>query len=194
LLEKREEIIPIRDDFVGFPLKIGDWSGKFDKIDSISLDTLKLDDYVIGDFQNSDRETVNFYAAYYGSQRSGASVHSPRSCIPGGGWQITNHTIVPVAGVSISGSALNVNRVVTRKGDYTQLVYYWFQQRGRVITSEYLVKWYLFQDALTRNRTDGSLVRLIAFVSPGEDLAEADRRLISFAKEVSGLLSDYIPE
>jgi len=194
LLEKRVEIIPDRGNFSGFPTNIGEWNGKFDRLDSIILDTLKLDDYVIGNYRNSGGDTVNLYVAYYGSQRSGASVHSPRSCIPGGGWKISEHTVVPLEDVSIAGNPLNVNRVVIRKGDYTQLVYYWFQQRGRVITNEYLVKWYLFLDAMTRNRTDGSLVRLTAFVSSGEDLVEADRRLASFAKEVSVLLSDYIPE
>jgi EpsI family protein len=31
---------------------------------------------------------VNLYIAYYNSQRKGEAVHSPRSCLPGGGWQM----------------------------------------------------------------------------------------------------------
>ena len=89
---------------------------------------------------------------------------------------------------------LEVNRVVIQKGDISQVVYYWFQGRNRIITNEYMVKWFLFWDSLTRSRTDGALVRLTAFVAPGEDIAEADRRLTSFARDVSGLLSDYIPD
>jgi len=49
---------------------------------------------------------VNFYVAYYQSQRSGHLVHSPINCIPGGGWTTTLYAAIdptircsfPVAG------------------------------------------------------------------------------------------------
>ena len=69
--------------------------------------------------------------------------------------------------ITVQGSPLAVNRVQIAKGDHRQLVYYWFQQRGRVVTNEYLVKWYLLWDALTKNRTDGALVRLVVNVGEG---------------------------
>jgi EpsI family protein len=81
--------------------------------------------------------------------------------------------------------------VLIKKGDDEQVVYYWFQQRGRIVTNEYLVKWYLFWDALTRNRTDGALVRLMAKVNP--DLDETDSQLSSFARTISAQLTRYVP-
>jgi EpsI family protein len=137
---------------------------------------------------------VNFYVAYYASQRKGESAHSPRSCIPGGGWEIASLTQRDVDGVSVAGQPLRVNRVLIQKGDSKQVVYYWFQQRGRIITNEYLVKWYLFWDALTRNRTDGALVRLVASVGPGQNEQEADAQLSTFAASVSSPLEKYIPK
>ena len=77
--------------------------------------------------------------------------------------------------------------------NYRQLVYYWFQQRGRTITNEYLVKWYLFYDAITTNRTDGSLIRLVTSVGEGEDINLADQRLQTFMKDVVTELPAYIP-
>ena len=91
------------------------------------------------------------------------------------------------------GQPLRVNRALIQKGNNSQLVYYWFQQRGRVITNEYLVKWYLFWDALTRNRTDGALVRLVTSVDRGGNIEEADRQLGSFATTVAARLTDYVP-
>ena len=190
---QREEIIPERADFDTFPLVVGEWKGKPDRIEQIYLDVLKLDDYLMTDFVRPDGAAVNFYVAYYGSQRKGESAHSPRSCLPGGGWLIKDFDQTTIDGVEVSGTPLRVNRVIIRKGDYTQLVYYWFQQRGRVITNEYLVKWFLFWDALTRHRTDGALVRLTVLVPPGEDIADADRQLTEFAREISSLLPRYIP-
>jgi EpsI family protein len=88
---------------------------------------------------------------------------------------------------------LRVNRSVIQKGEYRQVVYYWFQQRARNITNEYAVKWYLMVDALKLSRSDGALVRLTTPVAPGDDLAVADNRLTDFAKTIMPQLPDYIP-
>ena len=82
---------------------------------------------------------------------------------------------MPLADVAIGGQPLRVNRALIQYGPQRQLVYYWFQQRGRVITNEYLVKWYLFWDSLTRNRSDGALVRLTVPLPEGSVEAQADR-------------------
>ena len=194
VVPKRVEVPPQRANFSTFPLQIGEWKGKGDRLDQIYIDTLKFDDYIMADFVNQNHQVVNFYVAYYASQRKGESAHSPRTCIPGGGWEITSLTQRTIDGVSVAGHPLRVNRTVIQKGETKELVYYWFQQRGRVITNEYLVKWFLFLDALTRNRTDGSLVRLTAFVNPGESLEDADKQLVAFTKAVSQQLPAYIPE
>ena len=89
---------------------------------------------------------------------------------------------------------MQVNRLLIQKGEDRQLVYYWFQQRGRVMTNEYLIKWYLFWDALTMNRSDGALVRLITPSPRGEDLATADQRMTGFLQRVVGRLPKYIPD
>jgi len=193
-LVQRQEIIPQRADFAEFPMQIGDWKGVGDQLEPIVLDTLKLDDYIIADYSNDAGDRINFYVAYYASQSKGASAHSPRSCIPGGGWKISDLSQHEIEGVSASGVPLVINRVEIKKGDYRQIVYYWFQGRSRVITNEYLVKWYLFWDALTRNRSDGALVRLTAFVAPGDDISVIDERLRAFVKEVSPVLDDYVPD
>ena len=193
-MPERVEVLPKRAVFSIFPLNVGDWQGKGDRLDQIYIDALKFDDYIIADFADKSQRPVNFYVAYYASQRKGESAHSPRTCIPGGGWEITSHTQRDIEGVSVAGHPLRVNRLVIEMGETKQLVYYWFQQRGRVITNEYLVKWYLFWDALTRNRTDGSLVRLTTSLQPGEDLAQADAQLSAFAKAVNPELMKYIPE
>jgi exosortase D (VPLPA-CTERM-specific) len=190
----RMERFPERLSFDGFPRKLGRWEGQPGQMESIYLDALKLDDYVISDYHDNAGKVINFYSAYYASQRSGASVHSPSSCIPGGGWVIKDRTVRAIDDVKFHGKPLEVNRLLITKGDSSELVYYWFQERGRDITNEYLVKWYLLWDAMTRNRTDGALVRLTAFVNPGEDLAAVDRRLVEFAREVNPYLSEYITD
>jgi EpsI family protein len=182
----REEVIPARPEFSEFPLTIGSWTGTTERLDRVYVDALKFDDYYLADYRSGDGAVVNFYVAYYGSQRKGESAHSPRSCLPGGGWEISSIDQKTLDATISDGVPIEVNRAVIRKGESTQLVYYWFQGRGRVVTNEYLVKWYLFWDALTKHRTDGALVRLTTMVAPGESLQEAERALSDFARQVSG--------
>lgn len=184
----RFEQIPERAEFVSFPSSFDEWRGRNDTLDSIVLDVLNLDDYILADYRNAHGEVVNFYVAYYGSQRSGASAHSPRSCLPGGGWRIESHTQVTL------DDGLQANRFIIRMGEQRQLVYYWFKQRDRIITSEFAVKWYLLWDALARNRTDGALVRLTTVLQPGEDAKVGDARLRAFAHEIAEPLSQYVPD
>jgi exosortase D (VPLPA-CTERM-specific) len=189
-----EEIIPQRKAFMNFPLQLGAWQGRRDIIEKQYLDALKLTDYIIVNYLDADaKNSVNFYSAYYQSQRKGASVHSPRSCMPGDGWQITSFTQRSFADLNFQGSPLQVNRAVIEKGDYKQLVYYWFQQRGRSITNEYMVKWYLFYDAIGMHRTDGALVRLVTSLDKGQDIEVADQRLHAFMKDMVTVLPEYLP-
>ena len=79
-------------------------------------------------------------------------------------------------------------------GAQRQIVYYWFQERGRQLTSEYAARWYLFWDALTRKRTDGALVRFVASVPPGANETEVDTRIMRLASVIEPTLSRYVPD
>ena len=193
-LPPRVEATLARQEFSNFPLTIGEWNGKIGSIEQQYLDELRLDDYVISDFMAPGKLPINFYTAYYASQRKGQATHSPRTCLPGGGWQITSLTQHEIDGLNTPAGKLRVNRSLIQMGEHRQLVYYWFQQRGRNLTNEYLVKWFIFWDSLTRSRTDGALVRLVMPVPPNFDLAEADKQLDGFVKQVNPLLSAFVPE
>jgi exosortase D (VPLPA-CTERM-specific) len=192
-LSGREEIIPDRTSFISFPLLRGNWVGMEGALESDILEALDYPDYIIADYRQADDPyPVNFYVAYYASQRAGSSIHSPRSCIPGGGWKISDLTQQNMD-EALGMSGLSVNRLIISKGEYSQLVYYWFDQRGRVLTNEYLAKWYLFQDGLTLQRSDGALVRLVTVVPPDTDIAVADARLQQFLRDFYPIMSDYLP-
>jgi exosortase D (VPLPA-CTERM-specific) len=184
-LDKRTEVAPGHVSFINFPMSLGDWEGKHDKLEKRVTDKLAMTDYLLANYQNSQSELVNFYVAYYQSQRKGVSPHSPRVCIPGGGWEIADLERIKVGDHP-------VNRVIIKKGSDRQLVYYWFQGHGRVIANEYINKWYLFLDAIFKNRTDGALVRLVTNVSRNESLEAADTRLVDFMAHAEPELKHYI--
>lgn len=186
-VDNRVEDVPEHQDFISFPLQFNDWIGQHEKLDERVVDKLGMTDYLFVNFTGMDSTIVNLYVAYYESQRKGQSPHSPRVCIPGGGWEIADFRRTEVMGGPI-------NRVIIKNGDQEQLVYYWFQGRGRQIANEYFNKWFLFKDALLENRTDGALVRYVTPVLPGESHQDADARIQSLMKNTSPEIKRYLAE
>ncbi len=191
-LQTRAEIKPPRAFFSAFPRTLGPWRGTPNTLEPEVLKTLDLTDYLLADYVSGQGAPVNFYVAYYESQRKGSSPHSPTVCLPGGGWQIVSMSRQIYQGNGAS-EPFEFNRVVIRKGKLRQLVYYWFDERGRVMADEYRVKWYLFRDALLNHRSDGALVRVITGLREGEAAADADRRINDFLAGALPLLPAYVP-
>lgn len=191
----REEISPSRQQFINFPINFEGWVGREGALEKNIIDTLKFSDYITADYQRgSDNFSINFYSAWYESQKKGASIHSPRSCIPGGGWRIQNIDQYDIPGVTrLNGEKLRVNRALIQKGNSVNVVYYWFEGRDRVITNEYLAKWFIFWDALTRSRTDGALIRVLASVPDGASTDKADMHLQEFLQDFYPLIPKYVP-
>jgi exosortase D (VPLPA-CTERM-specific) len=191
-IDTREELVPTREKFASFPLYFNGWSGEQKNLQPIVYNKLALTDYVLNNYSKESAPPVNFYVAYYESQRKGVSPHSPRVCVPGGGWSITDLERIKL---DIRGRTepVNVNRVIIQNNQSRQLVYYWFKQRGRDIANEYWMKWYLLTDSFSRNRTDGSLVRLTTPIMPNEKETDAENRLNEFLLTVNPMLDDYVP-
>lgn len=186
-IDNRQEIIPEHNALVNFPMKLDEWTGYQMPLGSDVESKLAMTDYLLANYQNAQKQTVNFYVAYYETQRKGESPHSPRVCIPGGGWEIA-------AFDRIEANGHPANRVIIKKGTQEQLVYYWFQGHGRIVANEYINKWYLLQDSIVKNRTDGSLVRMVTMVADNETVAQAEQRLLSFMQVAEPKLKQYIAE
>jgi exosortase D (VPLPA-CTERM-specific) len=189
---ERQEAPPDRVAFVDYPMHIGEWQGSPLPLEPQYISALRFDDYLLADYAASSKAPITLYMVYYRSQKKGQSAHSPQSCIPGGGWDIASHQTVdlPLGDGLIS----QVNRVLIQKDRQKQLVIYWFKQRERLLSSEYLVKFYLLWDALSKGRSDGALIRLSAAVESGETEQEVESRLMHFARMIQPQLTQYIPD
>jgi exosortase D (VPLPA-CTERM-specific) len=193
MISDREEIYPERQRLAGFPRVLEGWRGEDHRLDMALERHLGVDDYLLVDYRSETVEGLgNVYVAYYASQRKGVSPHSPRVCLPGGGWAITE--LERSQPVSVPGGpTFPVNRALIERGEDRQLVYYWFEQRGRRVANEYLMKWYLLVDAILMNRTDGALVRLTTPLRRGESIESAEARLQDLLTQVVPRLPEYLP-
>ncbi len=184
---------PPHQDVTSFPRDLGSWQGGPDiPFSADTLEVLGPGDFLERDYAASgEREHVDLYLAYFPSQRSGDTIHSPRHCLPGAGWQFAQSAELQLK--SLSGQPITVNYYVIAKGNDRQAVLYWYQAHGRVVANEYWAKFYQMWDAMRLNRTDGSLVRVITSVAPGESLDSARDRAVGFAEQLLPLLGSYIP-
>jgi len=187
-IPERQSVIPRHAPFASFPLKIGRWQGASQMLGEEVVAASALDDYFFGAYQSAKGELISLYVSYYDSQRDRRVVHSPAVCLPGSGWHIVASDVVQP-----KGTVFVVNRIVIANGDSKALVYYWFDQRGRFVTNEWMVKWYLFRDALLTRKTYGAMVRILTPLAPRETTEHAAIRLDAFAAAAQPDLLSIIP-
>ncbi len=186
---------PVRDSFAVFPRTVGDWSGSAQALDREVEKVLGADDYVNITYSAAGEASyVNFFAAWYRTQTEGTGIHSPEVCLPVGGWEVFSIDPTPVSMPGTVYGDFMVNRAVIQKGLSKQLVYYWFEQRGRRMTNDYAAKATVVYDSLTMGRADGAMVRFVTEIAPGEPEDAADARLQRVMAELLPKLPRFIPE
>lgn len=185
------ETVPPHVELASFPAEIDRWHGTDVPMSSDTLAVLGPGQFLVRDYRRSAGEPyVNLYVAYFPSQKTGDTIHSPQNCLPGAGW-----TPLQAGHISLprnDGTTITVNRFIISKGVVRQLVLYWYQAHDRVTPSEYWAKIYLVTDAIRMNRTDGALVRVVTPIANG-DVDSAQVRALDFTHRVLPLLDSYIP-
>jgi len=183
--------VPInRAPLSSFPTQIGQWkSAGEEPLEDDVLQVLGVDEYVNRTYVDSAGLPLNLYIGYYATQRQGSTIHSPQNCLPGSGWQPIESSRVRLTAGALS---FPVNRFVIQKGMQRQVVYYWYQGRGRIVASDYANKLWLMLDAARLHRTNGSLVRIVVPQS-WKLSGDADGAAAEFSRGIAPRLSAYLP-
>ena len=182
---------PLNKPFSQFPDAVGSWTAKKQALEKMYLDALELNDYLLADFRNGRGELVNCYVAYNDFQSKGKASHSPSSCLPGSGWELKEPDKMLVD--DGAGRLVKINRAMMVMGNDRRLTYYWFDQRGRILTDLYQIKLFNIVDSVTLNRTDGALIRLITQLAENETPAMADVRMKAFLQQFYPTLNSFLP-
>jgi exosortase D (VPLPA-CTERM-specific) len=189
----RSEVFPPRLPLQSFPQQLGTWTGADASIDPDVLAVLGPGDFLLRVYHNQEKRQpeVEVFLAYFPSQRTGDTIHSPKNCLPGAGWTPLERRRVMLA---LPGHApFPANRYIIAKGDAREFVLYWYWAHDRGIASEYWAKYYLVADSIAMNRSDGALVRLTTAMYPGETADAAQQRLLPLAVSLVPLLNSYVP-
>lgn len=199
--------VPQRFPLASFPIELSSWVGTDIPIPDEILKKLGPGEFLQRTYELRTKEArtqevqakedqtvgqsnVDLYIAYLPNQTV-LYRHLPQECLAGAGWSPVESGITNLA---FSGDApFPVNRYVIAKGSERQLVLFWYSAHGRRVASEESMEWHLMLDSLRSNRSDNALIRLNTEVRPGENPAEAEQRLLAFARLVNPLLKNYIP-
>lgn len=189
---ERPEVVPTHKDLANFPMQINSWSGTRLSLSDDELSVLGPGEFLLRDYRRAATEpAVNLYVAYFPSQRTGDTIHSPKNCLPGAGWVPDEAGHLSIA--TAPGQSLLVNRYIISKELSRDLVLYWYQAHGRVTPSEYWAKIFLVSDAIRMNRTDGALLRIVTAIPAGTNVETAQARAVAFAHQAIPLFDSYIP-
>jgi EpsI family protein len=185
------EAVPIRRPLESFPMRIGSWQGRESALlsDAI-LEQLRPTDYLMRRYQGPAGQDLWLYVGYWETQREGAQIHSPKNCLPGGGWQPLEASVVPVP-VNGRADPIPVNRYVLQKGADELLVAYWFQAEGEPVANELKAKIALVRNSIFRHRSDGAIVRISTPVSG--DVSTAWALLLEYIRLMYPKLHGFLP-
>jgi exosortase D (VPLPA-CTERM-specific) len=179
--------VPLKQSFEDFPLQVGPWQGRFTPVDPEMVKLTQSHAHLSADFTNPEQGPVSVWIAYYETQKkAGGFVHSPKGCLIASGWRFLDSGFYEI------GPGRRVNYLLAEQMGTRLVVFYWYMQRGRWLTSEYWNKFYMGYDGLLKRRTDGAMVRLIA--PAGDDVPGAQKRLAEFARMLAPVLQNYIPD
>lgn len=185
---------PIKKPLNTFPSQIGNWNLVDKSNFTAEIETLLgVDDYIQYDYARADGTMLNLYVSYFGQVSSGSKgYHSPKHCLPGAGWNVINSDHIELSFGNPRPHGIEVNKMTVQKNSSKSLVLYWYQCRGRIISSEYLEKAYLVLDSILKQRSDGTFIRIVIPITNGNE-ERALKDLQAFATQVIPLLEDYLP-
>ncbi len=186
------EDVPPLQPLVQFPHHLGPWEGRDHRFEDYVYEKLKVSDSLLREYRRPDGARLYLYVGYYASQREGMQIHSPKHCMPGGGWAPRWARDVQLADPALPDGRLTARETLYAKGGDQTLFLYWYQMARRFTTNEYMLKLYMIDHAIRYHRTDAAFVRLSIGVPRG-DIQAAEQTLTAFARLCIPRLVEYLP-
>ncbi len=186
----RQERVPLAAPLTRLPVEIAGYHGVDAAIGEPERRAAGMDSYLFRTFSADTLVAFTLYVGYYEHQTQGRTIHSPKNCLPGSGWEAlqSSETVV-----STPSGPMRVNRYLLQNKAQRALVYYWYQGRGRVAASEYQVKWELFRDSALRGRSEEALVRIVIPINRAVDEERANGLAQAVAASLIPAVATVLP-
>lgn len=186
------EAVPPLQPLAEFPHRLGGWEGRDHRFEDYVYEQLKVSDSLLREFRRPGVAPIYLYVGYYASQREGMQIHSPKHCMPGGGWAPRWARDVEINDPALPDGRLTARETLYGKGGEQTLFLYWYQMARRFTTNEYLLKLFMIDHAIRYHRTDAAFVRLSIPVV-GDDTNGAEETVTAFARLCAPELVSFLP-
>ncbi len=184
----RDLVVPKIPQLATMSKQIGTWNGIRDTVfNTPTLDILRPTDYLMRTYINSQGIPLSLYIGYHDGSPSSGPIHSPKNCLPGGGWEFKSIENVDMDALD---SNVNIVRAVLTKAGQDMTFYYWYQVRGEIVTSDLDMKIAEFMGVLTDKRKDAAFVRIGLTM---ENKEEELQIMQDFFKNAYPLLKAHLP-
>jgi EpsI family protein len=174
---RRQSAVPLAAPLSGVLSVVSGYRTEEQRLSNAEREIAGMSDYVARVYWRDSLPAFTTFVSYYERQTQGKTIHSPRNCLPGAGWEVLSSGRQVVM---VDGRPRTLNRSVIKNGATTAVVFYWYQGRGRLVADEYAVKWNLLRDAALAGHTEEALVRVVVPVPPPRtraDTVDPARRL-----------------
>ncbi|WP_235956912.1 exosortase C-terminal domain/associated protein EpsI [Fundidesulfovibrio magnetotacticus] len=179
--------VPLED----FPASLAQW--RLAREETFSPELLKVlrpTDYLYRVYTTNNGDAVHLYIGYHDGTRNAGQIHSPKNCLPGGGWYevSSRKTSLPLP----DGSSIPLVEAVYKHGETTEVMLYWFEAGGVEVTNEYAFKLKEVENSIFRGRRDAAFVR-IGVTTRGDSLDAAFQQARRFLGDAWQSLRWHLP-
>lgn len=185
----RDLEVPLGRPFEEFPASHAGWRmvGQANLGENI-LKVLMPTDYLSRRYARAGGPDVDMYLSFFNGGPDAGRIHSPRHCLPGGGWtELSSRQVT----MELGGEAVNLVRAVYAMGGSREVIYYWFAMRGRTMADEFSLKLAEITGSMLHRRRDQSFMRIS--VQGDGDQEEAQRRVEEFLRDFYPVIRDFLP-
>jgi EpsI family protein len=182
--------VPTNRPFREFPLVMKGWKMLTQSsFTEAELRVLKPTDYIYREYSAENRPIIQLYIGYHGGGKDSGPIHSPKHCLPGGGWFKLEET---KTGTIIAGTNMNIIKAVYQKGDGKTMFLYWYQVKGRSLTDEYSLRLAEILNSLLYRRRDSAFIRIsVPFDHDEERVFKAG---VQFINDFYPSIQEFLPK
>jgi EpsI family protein len=186
----RQQDMPLAAPLTTLPARYADYRGVSATISEEEQRVAGMTNYSYQVFRRDSLQDFTIYVGYYDHQTQGKTIHSPKNCLPGSGWEALQQSETRV---TTAYGTETVIRYLLQNGQQRALVFYWDQGRGRVAANEYRVKWELLRDAALTGRSEEALVRIVVWLTPMRDEVAAQQLASDVARDLIPAVYKVLP-
>ncbi len=168
-------LAPIKIPWEGNSAPISGWNKKVGLAENFPVQMATADHKETAIYQNADGFEIYFSAAYFERQSPGKELIEITTARL---HEDAEEMMIPIAG----RSSMRVNKGIYQRNEQTHLVVFWYEMDGQVVSRWTDIKRLTLLNALTKRKTNGTLVVVSSPLGKREQATELLEKQLEFIR------------